>query len=331
MLKAMLALYALLLECAAWGLFVARDSASDVLFIMFFMTHFLASASLASCMLLIVSGEVKKTSQALWALFFSVAAFMPLLGFVVVMCIAFALLRVPLFVKKTHFSALGLPLLDPRDRPGEWAFRQAGLRHFLHNDRAPLDQRLRALVTLKGAPTQCASPVLHDLLADKSDDLRLLAYGMLDSPEKRLNAQIHKWRLVWQKAVDAPSRRGAARHLSALHWELIYQGLVQGDLRRHAAESALRFLEQTPDKERDAGLHLRHGRLLQEMGRIEEAGPAYHRADSLGLPAPRVLPYLAELAFARRDFSEVLRLLKTLRAYPDQSRLQPLLRFWGIA
>ena len=52
---------------------------------------------------------------------------------------------------------------------------------------------------------------------------------------------------------------------------------------------------------------------------------------SEGLPAPRVLPYLAELAFARRDFDEVMRLLGELRAYPDQPRLQPLLRLWRLA
>ncbi len=163
----------------------------------------------------------------------------------------------------------------------------------------------------------------------------MLAYGMLESREKRLNADIHTWRGLMQTTSSDTERRDAAGRLAGLYWELIYQGLVQGDLRRHAAEEALRFLEQSPAEGRsegqDAGLHLRHGRLLHELGRDVQAEIAYSQAAAQGLPAPRVLPYLAELAFARRDFDEVRRLLANLRGYPDQARLQPLLRFWSIA
>jgi Flp pilus assembly protein TadD len=94
----------------------------------------------------------------------------------------------------------------------------------------------------------------------------------------------------------------------------------------------LRFLEQALQEEQgaDAGPHLLRGRLLQELGRNDEAESAYRQSAQQGLPAPRVLPYLAELAFARRDFDEVTRLLGELRAYPDQPRLQPVLRLWGL-
>ena len=67
------------------------------------------------------------------------------------------------------------------------------------------------------------------------------------------------------------------------------------------------------------------------MGRLEEADAAYRRARELGLPASRVVPYLAELAFARRDFTQVRALLQTMQDWEGLSRLQPVLKFWGQA
>lgn len=326
-----LALYALLLEFEAWLQLVASGSRSDLAFIAFMAIHALASAILASLALVMVPARLTRPKWASWLFFYCVATFVPLLGFLGVLVGLFVFPLLPAPRSEAQFRSLGLPELDPHERHDPGAFRQAGLRHFLRNDRAPVDQRLKALVTLQSAPVQFASPVLRDLLGDPSEDLRLLAYGMLETREKRLNAEIHAARQSWQGAPAEAVRSAAARRLAALYWELIYQGLVQGDLRRHAAEESLFFLDQTLADERDAGQHLLHGRLLQELGRREEAEAAYQRAASLGLPAPRVLPYLAELAFARRDYREVVRLLEALRAYPDQRRLQPVLHFWGLA
>ena len=325
-----LALYAFLLEFSAALQLLLSGSVSDLWFVSFMVTHVLACAVLSSLALMMVPGRYASPRTGSWLFFFCVSAFVPLLGFLGIMLGLFILPMLPKPSEEGGFYVLKLPELDPHEKMDASAFRQAGLRSFLRNDRAPVDQRLKALVTLQNAPVQFASPVLRDLLADPSEDLRLLAYGMLESREKRLNAEIHAARLAWLDALDDASQHAAAKRLSALYWELIYQGLVQGDLRLHAAEESLRFLEQTIESERDAGQHLRHGRLLHDMKRFAEAEHAYRRAAALGLPGPRVLPYLAELAYERRDFDEVLRLMKTLRTYPGQARLQPLLRFWEM-
>ncbi|HSD40177.1 MAG TPA: hypothetical protein VLC92_21945 [Rhodocyclaceae bacterium] len=332
MSQSKLALYALLLELSALLQLVMTHSTSDLVFASFMATHAIASAAVASLALLLLPSHLTRSAQVDWLFFFSMVLCVPLLGFCGVMI---GLLVAPLLPRPNREAALhtlGLPELDPHENHDPARFRQAGLRHFLRNTRAPIDLRLKALITLQHAPVQFASPVLHDMLADASEDLRLLAYGMLESREKQLNADIREARLARQAAPDVATRRAAERQLATLYWELIYQGLVHGDLRRHAAEESLRFLEQALQDEQgaDAGPHLLRGRLLQELGRNEEAEGAYRQSVEHGLPAPRVLPYLAELAFARRDFAEVMRLLGELRAYPDQPRLQPVLRLWGL-
>jgi len=332
MLQITLALFALLLESSAWLYLVMADARSDLVFARFMAIHAIASAAVALLGQRMLPSQLTRTARVDWLYLFTIVFCIPLLGFFGVMVGLFIAPLLPKPRREAALHTLGLPQLDPHEHHDPARFRQAGLRHFLRNTRAPTDLRLKALVALQHAPVQFASPVLHDMLADASEDLRLLAYGMLESREKRLNAEIREARQASLSATGA-TRHAAERQLSALYWELIYQGLVHGDLRRHAAEESLRFLEQALQAEQgaDAGPHLLRGRLLQELGRNDEAEGAYRQSVEQGLPAPRVLPYLAELAFARRDFDEVIRLLGELRAYPDQPRLQPLLRLWRLA
>lgn len=323
-----LTLLTLLFEFSAGLQLLVSGSHADLMLIGFLATHMLASGVLATLVLMAMRKTYATPRTATWLFFFCLSACIPILGVIGILTTMACLPLLPPPGSRRQFISLRLPELDPHERPPGEAFRQAGLRQFLRNDRAPIEQRLRALVGLQNAPVRFASPLLRDLLAASSEDLRLLAYGMLETREKKLNAEIHTWRMTWQDATTTAAKQAAARRLSALYWEVIYQGLAQGDLRRHAAEESLRFLEAALDAE-DASLQLRHGRLLHELGRNGEAEAAYRRAIALGLPAPRVQPYLAELAFERKDFIEVKRLLATLHDYPDQRRIAPILDFWG--
>ncbi len=115
---------------------------------------------------------------------------------------------------------------------------------------------------------------------------------MLDTLEKRINRTIDSELDALRRAeaeegaTPGPQTLEAAHRLSDLYWELVYQELVQGDLRTHAIHESLRYcdmvLAQSPG---NAQLNLRRGRLLHAQGLATEAGEAYARARELGLPA----------------------------------------------
>ena len=76
-------------------------------------------------------------------------------------------------------------------------------------------------------------------------------------------------------------------------------------------------------------MHLRRGRLLHALGRPQEAEHAYDKARALGLPATRVLPYLAQLAFERRDHAQAQALMRELRQWGALPRLRPVIDYWS--
>jgi cytochrome c-type biogenesis protein CcmH/NrfG len=76
--------------------------------------------------------------------------------------------------------------------------------------------------------------------------------------------------------------------------------------------------------------HFLLGRVSLLQGDTRRASVAFKRAQALGMPADKVVPYLAETAFMRHDFQRVRNLLRQLdpaiRAYPPLSHVA---EYWG--
>jgi tetratricopeptide (TPR) repeat protein len=323
-----LGLSALALELVAWAQ-LAVASASDQALATYLAAHGGAAALLALFALALLPAGYREPRLPVLLLLFAVIFFIPALGFIGTLGVILLTPWLPRLKTPASFGSVELPALDPHERIGGAGFRQPGMRGFLSNATAPVSTRLRALVSLQNVPTRLASPLLRDLLADPSEDLRLLAYGMLDSREQKLNRAIHRELRKRKEAADTEVAARSARKLAQLYWELTYQGLVQGELLRHAVGEALRYAQEALAADpADANLTLRLGRLLHAQGRNDEARKAYGEALGLGLPATRVIPYLAELAFEARDHDEVRRLLAVLRDWPGMPRLQPVIQYW---
>jgi hypothetical protein len=211
--------------------------------------------------------------------------------------------------------------------------RGARLKAELQNADAGTAFRMTALLAMQSMPARTVSPLLQGMLADPLDDIRLLAYGILDNREKVLTQQI----LVERPKLDAKlhpnlgdaDRRRANKALAELYSELIYEHLVTGDVYRNAADQADGFaaaaLALDPD---DASLWRLRGRLALDRGELEAADTMLQRAIDCGFPRERMLPYLAEDAYLRRDFARVRRLLGEMDRRASSSTLSAVLAFW---
>ncbi|WGS53000.1 sugar ABC transporter permease [Paraburkholderia sp. D15] len=211
--------------------------------------------------------------------------------------------------------------------------RGARLKAELQNADAGTAFRMTALLAMQSMPARTVSPLLQGMLADPLDDIRLLAYGILDNREKALTQRI----LVERPKLDRKlhpelndsDRRRANKTLAELYSELIYEHLVTGDVYRNAADQADGFavaaLDADPD---DASLWRLRGRLALDRRELDDADTMLQRAIDCGFPRERMLPYLAEAAYLRRDFARVRRLLGEMDSHAGGSTLHAVLAFW---
>ncbi|WP_367066090.1 tetratricopeptide repeat protein [Oryzisolibacter sp. LB2S] len=329
MLNIKLGLAALGLEVGAWSGAWLLSERSDTALASYLLLHAAASLLLSLALLPLLPSRLSRPRWASVLLMACCSYAVPVAGFLGVL-LAFVILRVHRHRPRPEdFDAVQLPEFDQHQRR-QGQFRHVGLQSFLANDRVPVQERLRAMAALQFTPGRMASPLLRSALGDASDDLRLLAYGMLDNLEKRVNRAIDdELELLDTAPAHGDQRLRSAQRLSDLYWELVYQELVQGDLRTHAIEESLRYCHQVlAQQPANAAMHLRHGRLLHALGRADEAEQAYDRARALGMPATRGLPYLAQLAFERRDHAQARALMRELGTWGALPRLRPVIDYW---
>ncbi|AOG21654.1 hypothetical protein [Acidovorax sp. RAC01] len=336
MLNSKLGLWAILVELGAWAGPALLDGNSETALASYLVTHAVASVLLALFTLPVLAAEQTRPRLPMIGLMAVCSYVVPVVGFMGVL-IGTLVLR---FYRASHheddFKSLQLPEFDLHQRM-QSGFRQTGLRAVLSNSEVPTPSRMRAMVALQHISGRISSPLLRNVLNDASEDLRLLAYGMLDSLERNISRAIDKELDILQKARETEGQDAlgpvgiqAAEKLSALYWELVYQNLAQGDMRDHAIRESLRYCEMVLAQQPHMAQHtMRRGVLLHACGRLPEAAEAYALAEQQGLPATRVLPYLAELSFEQRDFDKTRQLMQQLDEWSALPKLRPVIDYWS--
>ncbi|HEU4622792.1 MAG TPA: lipopolysaccharide N-acetylglucosaminyl transferase [Burkholderiaceae bacterium] len=311
---------------------VLAQSSNTAMLLAYFATQAIASALLALVVLPWLPAAWRRPPWGGAALVFSVDFFVPLAGLCMLIVCAGLARWLPRWRTPPRFRALK-PLRYTTFRNAEGtAFRSGQVRGRLTDTSAGSDVRLQALVAVQDAPARTTGELLRDLLADPLEDVRLLAYGLLDNKEKAITQRITRERETL-KTLDA--RQDAAevlatnKRIAELYWELIYQNLVHGDLLVFAANEAYAHAEAALlIDNQDFGLWFLLGRLGLARNDLASASNAFEIALEHGFPRERLLPYLAELRFRERRFSDVLILVGELKQQRNAPVIEPVLRYW---
>ena len=260
---------------------------------------------------------------------FSLAFFIPLLGAIGVLAAVFPALYLQRRRDQQAWQATPMPALPfrPQEQRRSPMFSDGGLQDVLHRATDP-EQRLAALLATRRMPSQDSVPILKLALRDASDDVRLLAYSMLDQQENRINQRIEN---LLGELQSLPQEQQASVHagLAGWYWELAYLGLAQGSVLEHVLQQAADHLQLALMNGCNPDLALLAGRVALEQGRLIEAEAFIDRAQQMGLAAEKALPFLAEVAFFAGDYARGAQLLAHL---PEAMRRRPpfaeLARFW---
>jgi hypothetical protein len=170
---------------------------------------------------------------------------------------------------------------------------------------------------------------MRELFADPLDEVRLRAHGALERAEKNLMRKIFAARQELERVLEPHARSLANARLAELYWELIYQNLVRGTLYRYTLAQVEHFCRRALSQDqRHAGMWYLLGRCAALNHAPQRAEQCFLRAQALRFPAERLMPWLAEAAFLKREFGRIGPLLDGLGAQPAPPSIQPVLRYW---
>jgi hypothetical protein len=227
----------------------------------YFLMHALACACMTPLAWSLMPANYQQPRRWVLLLLYSLCFFIPLLGLFGFAIGAMAAAWLPRLPKREDFDAVATPHYElPKTTPVS-GWRSGRVRQQIADASAPLELRMKALLALQDVPTRQSSGILREALADSTDDLRLLAYGMLDAREQHLTHRIeHALQRHQTAGQDDEARYLAARELAELYWELVYQELVQGDMRSYALAQVKPLLQRSAGVEGQGHRTLGHFR-----------------------------------------------------------------------
>ena len=320
---------AVALEAAALAL-AARGDAGLATVASYLVPHAAASALAAAAAWRLLPRPYRVPRRWALAALFGFNFFVPALGLAATLVGVVAGHLFPQLLKPRLFQEVARPVFSADSPTERERLRGAAASAHLLNRAAPGSSRVAALLAV-GASAHCGA-LLRELLADPEEELRLLAYGMLDRQEKAIAAALARERRLLAEA-EAIGEREIAREIcgriGALYWELVYTDLAQGDTARFALEQALTYTERALRDDAGDGAHwLLIGRIRMRRGELDAAEQALRQALAYGYPRVRVLPYLAELRFLQRRYPEVRQAMLELGGRPGSDVLAAMQGYW---
>ena len=191
------------------------------------------------------------------------------------------------------------------------------------------ESRIKAVLATRQLDDKEAIPILRVGLLDPIDEVRLLAYSMLDKKEKLIARDINK---ALNELKQASKTEEILIHqvLAEAYWELAFLGLAQGQAKVHILNSAYQHVQRViQENETDAEAYFLQAQITLELNLYDIADESFKQALVYGLPFFKVMPYLAELAFVLRRFDEIGIYLTSENEFDnDNEEVEELLGQW---
>ena len=290
----------------------------------YFSLHAVASVVVTWLAWVLLPGNYKKPFVPVCALLWAFAFFIPVLGVAAILIVVQVAKRFPRILRTERYVTVRMPEFSgvQREATERSDLRAGDARRILKDATQPLETRLRVLVALQSMEPKAAVPLLISLLSDPSEDIRLLAYSMVDSWEKDLVQKIQRANADLEAARQSGSSAlivNALRLLAELHWAQADTGLARGDLRRFALEHAQKYCAQVQQLDtRAPGIWALSARILIELGRLDEAVKAIKMARRLRMPMAEAYSLMAQIAYTQHNYQAVRRYANML---PDDALL----------
>ncbi len=190
------------------------------------------------------------------------------------------------------------------------------------------EHRFQTLLLTRFLPPRQAILVLKLALKDPSDEVRLFAFSRIERFRSSIESNIKALEQARIAGGDDAAR--VVLRLAENHWELAYLGLAEGAMRTHALTEARKHAREAADLAPEvAPTHFMLGRILMALAEYVPASASFTRAFNLGYPRKRVVVYLAECAFRRREYDVLPAMLRELALKPAENQyIAPVLDLW---
>lgn len=297
--------------------------------IMFFIVCGIVSFVIAFLFYFLMPQSLKQNKWLyVWLITFS-GTFMPIVG-AVFSCLTLYLTQV--FGKK--ISDIPIKKVQPPSFSLEedfniQTFGEGSARTRMKQKNLSNEARTQSLVVLGRLNNSEANKVIQESMNDNDDQIRLLAFSLLDNKERKIYEKIDQLEETLKETLDINAVADIESQLAFSYWEIIYLNLASGELYEIALKKAMRYAQSAVKvSKKQINLLVLLGRIYMALEKYDEALNIFTRLQEADEPFNTYAPYLAELYFHNRLFQTVKETLQgklTLKYIP---KVAPIVDYW---
>lgn len=293
------------------------------------LLHIIACSLMSGVLLSMLTSTYQASAKLLtFLLFFMLAFYIPLLGMLGLMLALLPGLR-PINTAvelPMNFNRIRTVYNNPVSSESAFDYGAISLESLLQSHKP--EKRMEAVYATLKLEDKQAIPLLRIALRDPVDDIRLLAYALIDRKEHRISERIEGARKSLENR-DGGNTRHLYRSIVKDYWEIAHLGLVEGETLNFVLKKACEYLELGLQRyPTDRGLHFQYGKFLLKMKNPKLAYEEFKKAEHLGVERKQLLLYYAEIDFLQRRYGEVKRYMNEIEFTRSPPQIYAASRFW---
>lgn len=286
----------------------------EISFRQLFIGHAAANLITAFALLWFLPPTYRRNSYKSYICCFSLVFFTPILGTVgLLAAIIFGLREEQNINLNTQmWQATGLapmPIRAPKNIQAKTNFDANGMQSRLRKS-DNFNEHLDIVLATRFMRDENAIPLLNMALRDPQDDVRLLAFSLLEKKNAEINTAIEGLQL---RLVTEDKKAKIHIAIAQNHLRLVRLELIQEEIKKQALTKARRHLNEALGEDPlDRTGYFVLGQVLLEQAEVEQAESAFAKALELGFADGEVYPFLAKTAYLRRQFHKISDYLKKI-------------------
>lgn len=195
----------------------------------------------------------------------------------------------------------------------------------------PTLERTRAIFDLSQTQLADVNKILYKLLPDTSDEIRLLAFNILDQEESLIAKDMHKlFEMLKIPNLKHEVYAEFKKNIASLYWELFYRNLILKELEKSILENALNYANSIVNiLKDDPGLFALLGKIHMGLHQYNRAIEFFRKTAGFNIAPSQVYPYLAEINYNLKNYIEVQKYLNMSETLSDIEVIAPVKLFWN--
>jgi tetratricopeptide (TPR) repeat protein len=296
-----------------------------ILFYLIF--HAVAIFLLSTLLIIIIPKKYKKRESFYFLFFFGFFTFIA--GFLFLFIISLYLLRNQKNIEYKPLESFSLDEIYTEDIEFSGRkFGEGGLVSILRSENVPKYLKEKAFLALTDLKSPFVFSVIKENLSNPIDEIRLLAFSLISKMEKELTQKIHQLqKKLNEKDLSINEKAEIYKELAQVYWEFVLYNIVDKEFENFMLKTAKDFAYKALEIKENPYVNFLLGRILFKERNIDEAIKYLLKAYNYSPLRQKVIPYLAEYYFYKRDFTSVKNIMKNLDLTIDL-RLQFIKDFW---